>query len=200
MKRLLISTLSGAFIGTLAFSYPATAIPKHIISVPSPAPPTATLSATTDLTVAPDDTLWGLSLRYGQTWEVVASYNHLADPSLIFPGELIKIPPQGTTLPATVAPPAPVPVVTPQPAPAYVAPTLSTFQACVIYRESRGQPQAWNGQYWGLYQFSYPTWVAYGGIGADFGRAGAAEQSAVFNRAVSEGGQGNWSRWDGCTP
>lgn len=85
------------------------------------------------------------------------------------------------------------------------APTVSTspgsFRACVIARESGGNAQVMNSSgHYGLYQFSASTWAAYGGSPADFGHASAAEQTSVFNRAIAEGGAGNWSKWDGCTP
>lgn len=73
------------------------------------------------------------------------------------------------------------------------------FQACVIRAESGGNPDIWNATgHWGLYQFSAATWAAYGGDPAEFGSAGAAEQTAVFDTAIARGGQGNWAPYDGC--
>jgi LysM repeat protein len=73
------------------------------------------------------------------------------------------------------------------------------FGACVVARESGGNPQIWNPSgHWGLYQFSAATWAAYGGNPADFGSAGVAEQNAVFATALAQGGQSNWSPYDGC--
>lgn len=50
--------------------------------------------------------------------------------------------------------------------------------------ESGGNPSAVSpgGKYWGLYQFDYGTWVAHGGSPGSYGRAGAAEQTAVASR------------------
>ena len=74
-----------------------------------------------------------------------------------------------------------------------------SFQACVIARESGGNPQVMNATgHYGLYQFSYATWVAYGGSPASFGHASVAEQNQVFNNAIAAGGQSNWSAYDGC--
>src|SRR5512146_1485774 len=75
----------------------------------------------------------------------------------------------------------------------------SSFQACVIQRESGGNSQVMNASgHYGLYQFSASTWAAYGGNPADFGNASVAEQNQVFNNAIAAGGQSNWSPYDGC--
>ena len=74
-----------------------------------------------------------------------------------------------------------------------------SFGSCVIARESGGNSQVMNSSgHYGLYQFSESTWVAYGGSAADFGHASAAEQNQVFANAIAQGGQSNWSAYDGC--
>lgn len=81
------------------------------------------------------------------------------------------------------------------------APPVSTssFQSCVIARESGGNPQVMNASgHYGLYQFSASTWAAYGGNPADFGHASVAEQNQVFNNAMAAGGESNWAPYDGC--
>lgn len=73
------------------------------------------------------------------------------------------------------------------------------FGACVVARESGGNPQVMNSTgHYGLYQFSYDTWKAYGGDPAEFGHASVADQEKVFATALTEGGQSNWSPYDGC--
>jgi hypothetical protein len=75
----------------------------------------------------------------------------------------------------------------------------SGFQACVIARESGGNPDIWNASgHWGLYQFSYSTWIAYGGPPSEFGRASVAEQNQVFENAMARNGEDNWAPYDGC--
>ena len=75
----------------------------------------------------------------------------------------------------------------------------SSFQACVIARESGGRSQVMNSSgHYGLYQFSASTWAAYGGNPADFGDASVTEQNRVFDTAIAAGGQFNWSPYDGC--
>jgi LysM repeat protein len=73
------------------------------------------------------------------------------------------------------------------------------FGACVVAAESGGNPQIMNASgHYGLYQFSYSTWVAYGGNPAEFGNATVAEQNQVFANALAEGGEDNWAPYDGC--
>ena len=74
-----------------------------------------------------------------------------------------------------------------------------SFGACVVSRESGGNSQVMNASgHYGLYQFSASTWVAYGGSSADFGHASVAEQERVFSNALAQGGESNWSPYDGC--
>ncbi len=74
-----------------------------------------------------------------------------------------------------------------------------SFGQCVIARESGGQSQVMNATgHYGLYQFSASTWAAYGGSPADFGHASVGEQNEVFANALANGGQSNWSAYDGC--
>lgn len=108
---------------------------------------------------------------------------------------------------AYVPPPAPstAPAVTPYPSYSSPSPqsapagSTSSFQACVIARESGGNPQVMNASgHYGLYQFSSSTWAEYGGNPADFGNASVSEQNQVFANAMAAGGQFNWSPYDGC--
>ena len=101
-----------------------------------------------------------------------------------------------------------------RPAPAPAAPTVSTtaasgslgvipggaFGQCVVERESGGNPQVMNSTgHYGLFQFSFSTWVEYGGNPNDFGHATVAEQEQVFaNALASPGGENNWAPYDGC--
>ena len=75
----------------------------------------------------------------------------------------------------------------------------SSFEACVIARESGGNSQVMNSSgHYGLYQFSASTWQAYGGSASSFGNASASEQRRIFLNAIAQGGQSNWSPYDGC--
>ena len=81
----------------------------------------------------------------------------------------------------------------------YSSAPSSSFESCVIARESGGNAQVMNSSgHYGLYQFSASTWQAYGGSAGSFGHASAGEQHQVFSNAVARGGQSNWAPYDGC--
>lgn len=72
-------------------------------------------------------------------------------------------------------------------------------QSCIIARESGGNSQVMNGSgHYGLYQFSYSTWVASGGSPSSFGHASVAEQNQAFYTAVAKRGYSDWAAYDGC--
>jgi LysM repeat protein len=162
-------------------------------------------------------------------WPVLFWANHkqIRYANEISVGQVLAVPAKPANIPApppVLGPAAPAPAVTALPAayggvapavsaPAGAAPaaaaavpatTVSTsggssFQACVIARESGGNSQVMNASgHYGLYQFSASTWAAYGGNPADFGHASVAEQNQVFNSAIAAGGQSNWAPYDGC--
>ena len=121
--------------------------------------------------------------------------------------------PPATVAPSVTAAPrstsVPVPPATPTVLGAAVSAggTISTdarpgggFGDCVRAREDgSGDPLVMNASgHFGWYQFSYGTWVEYGGAPADFGSASTAEQDAVFANAMAAGGESNWSPYDGC--
>jgi hypothetical protein len=142
--------------------------------------------------------------------------------NVIEPGQVLRIPVMPAKIPdppAALGPaPAPAPAAAPasetiaSQAPATVqgasgvsASSYSggspggSFGQCVIARESGGNSQVMNATgHYGLYQFSASTWAAYGGSSADFGHASVAEQNQVFANALAQGGQSNWSAYDGC--
>ena len=75
----------------------------------------------------------------------------------------------------------------------------SSFQACVIRAESGGNAQVMNSSsHYGLYQFSYSTWVAAGGAPSLFGHASAAYQTTIFWKAYGLWGVSPWRPYDGC--
>jgi len=130
--------------------------------------------------------------------------------NMISEGQVLKVPALPAKIPAAPSQLGPAPVA-PVAAPASAsAPSQATasgsysgasgsYAACVIARESGGNSQVMNSSgHYGLYQFSQSTWVAYGGSAADFGHASVAEQNRVFNSAIAQGGQSNWSPYDGC--
>jgi phage tail protein X len=131
-------------------------------------------------------------------------------------GQVLKVPAMPAKIPAAPSQLGPAPAPAPAAAPvaaSAAAPTQaissasgsysggasSSFESCVIARESGGNAQVMNSSgHYGLYQFSASTWAAYGGSAGDFGHASTAEQHQVFANAVAQGGQSNWAPYDGC--
>jgi len=138
--------------------------------------------------------------------------------NIIGEGQVLKVPAMPAKIPAAPSQLAPAPPPAPAPAPVaassaapaqasssvsssshYSGGASSSYEACVIARESGGNSQVMNSSgHYGLYQFSASTWAAYGGSASDFGHASAAEQHRVFSNAMAQGGQSNWSPYDGC--
>lgn len=113
---------------------------------------------------------------------------------------------------AAIPKPVPAPVAATPTAPQPVASSMTTvttysggsgFQACVISRESGGNPAAVNPSSGagGLYQFLLSTWDALG-FGASYpGGAQTAPvsvQNAAFAKAFAESGTSPWAPYDGC--
>lgn len=168
------------------------------------------------VTVQPGDSLSGIAKRdCGKTGDWTGLYmgNRKVvgpDPDFIVPGERLILDCTERNMPVQ----APVRVAYKQTQQAASSTTdtvqasyggnvnpnsYSGFQQCVITRESGGNSQVMNSSgHYGLYQFSASTWEAYGGSAADFGHASVAEQNRVFANAMAQGGQSNWSPYDGC--
>jgi LysM repeat protein len=176
-------------------------------------------------TVKSGDTLSAIAQREYRNqaaWPVLyyANRNTIKWANVIEPGQVLKVPAEPTKIPHAPGQlgPEASPVSAPAPAAQAYTPSASTatqatsstatysggtpggsFGACVVARESGGNSQVMNSSgHYGLYQFSASTWEEYGGSGADFGNASAAEQNQVFANALAAGGQSNWSAYDGC--
>jgi LysM repeat protein len=170
-------------------------------------------------TVKPGDTLASIAKQLyasADYWPVLYSANKatITDASQIQAGQVLTVPNKPAKIPSApqeLAPAAPAATTassgqgysSASSAKAATSTTssssYSSFQACVIARESGGNPQVMNGSgHYGLYQFSAGTWAAYGGNPADFGHASVAEQNQVFASAMAAGGESNWAPYDGC--
>jgi len=186
----------------------------------------ATSSKTRTYTVKEGDSLSKIAqqvYKESAAWPVLyyANRHEIKSANEIQVGQKLNVPAKPAKIPAAPATAAPAPVShvsTAASAPAQVTtesqPTTSqaattqpastysgsgSFQSCVIARESGGNSQVMNGSgHYGLYQFSESTWEAYGGSASSFGNASVAEQNQVFNNAIAQGGQSNWSAYDGC--
>lgn len=173
-------------------------------------------------TVRQDDTLSSIAIskyRDAADWTCIYDANSRAigvNPNVIILGEHLRIPEPAPSHCKTPAMPAPAlapvtetvaSVSTPQAVtPAQQAPVSSSsysgsggMQSCIIAAESGGNPGIWNASgHWGLYQFSYDTWVAHGGSPGDFGTASVAEQNQVYYNTVAVDGYSDWAPYDGC--
>src|SRR5947208_13584171 len=81
-------------VGVLGVLLLGGALGGHVLGVFAQAP---CAKGDRSYTVAFGDTLSAIAIRYNTTWQRLASYNHLANPNLIFPGQLVCIPTSGST-------------------------------------------------------------------------------------------------------
>jgi LysM repeat protein len=160
------------------------------------------------ITVHSGDTLSGIAAKYcggnAADWTGIYAANKSVvggNPDLIYPGEKLTVTCTTAALPA----PAAQPVLTSSANGPVVGSSdsgyavTSSFQQCVIQRESGGDAQIWNASgHYGLYQFSYSTWTGVGGDPALFGKASAGYQTYVFGLAVRLDGTSDWAPYDGC--
>ena len=178
-------------------------------------------------TVRPGDSLSAIAGRVyhnPDAWPVLywANHSQIRWANIINAGQVLKVPAKPAKIPnapgllgpaASALVTAPAPAAATSVSPAYapaqpaaaVASTYSggtpggSFGQCVVARESGGNSQVMNSSgHYGLYQFSESTWVAYGGSAGSFGNASVAQQNQVFANALAQGGQSNWSAYDGC--
>jgi LysM repeat protein len=180
-----------------------------------------------EIVVRRGDSLSGIAARYRIEWPGLYEANRKViggNPGLINPGQRLRIPSAASAAqlaksyrpPAVVVAPASPVAATWQPAATTAQATAAapvaaqassaqagapagSFQQCVISRESGGNAQVMNSSgHYGLYQFSYSSWVAAGGNPASFGNASVAQQNQAFNTAYAQGGSSQWAPYDGC--
>jgi LysM repeat protein len=70
----------------------ASAKPAETKPAAKPAKPAKPAAADKTHTVKAGETLSGIAAKYGTTWQRLAAYNGIKNPSLVYPGEVIKIP------------------------------------------------------------------------------------------------------------
>lgn len=224
-----LATVAGAVLGSSgaqALVYPPDGAHQPaggLAATPLPHMAQDVAAAAATYTVRPGDSLSAIASAHGLSWRGLwgANASKIKDPDLIVPGQVLVLaegqitlsmrreldslmaPPARQVVTAAAAVSSSVPSAPSQPAQQVTVPGgggLLGFQACVIARESGGNPQVMNSTgHYGLYQFSESTWDDNGGNPADFGHASVAEQNAVFWTAVEKpGGEGNWAPYDGC--
>lgn len=177
------------------------------LTLAAPAASAATPSVSPSAyTVAPGDTLAAIAPRLGTSWPTLASYNHLPDPNQIQAGEVLQVPPAGSSAPAATA-------SAPTDTSSHEASTTSTASGqthssgsasgsvanCIRAHENGGSyGRSGNATHFGAYQFDRSTWAANGGNPADWGSASSAEQDRVFANTVASSGYSAWTPFDGC--
>ncbi|HET6917425.1 MAG TPA: LysM peptidoglycan-binding domain-containing protein [Acidimicrobiales bacterium] len=99
-------TTTGALASANGIANPNLIFAGQVITVPGGAVH-ATTSSASSYTVAAGDTLGAIASRFGTTVSAIASLNHIANPNLIYPGEVLRLggPAAATaTLTSTAAP------------------------------------------------------------------------------------------------
>ncbi len=172
------------------------------------------------VTVRPGDTLSAIAGKVcgnPSDYLALAANNDVADPNLIYAGQVFKVACQAAARAlARYGPPVSPPVSPPvtyvshasgaaeqqpasQPVVTSVSGTVSSFQACVIARESGGDPSAVNpaSGAGGLYGFLPSTWQSLGfpGLPED---APVSEQNQAFAEEYAQDGTAPWAPSDGC--
>jgi peptidoglycan endopeptidase LytE len=133
---------------TAAAPTPSRAAPAPATPAPAPAAapaPSKAISGSRYL-VRPGDTLSAIAARAGTTVAELAALNHLADPNLIFAGQVLLIPGPGVatapSAPILASAPRPGPVAPPAPAPAASSRGSLALQAALT---RIGSPYQWAG-------------------------------------------------------
>jgi LysM repeat protein len=85
---------------------PATTAPTAVPTKAPTATPTTAAAGTTTYTVAPGETLFKIAIRFKTTVAKLQQLNNLPNPNLIFVGQKLTVPAEGSAAPPTSAPAA----------------------------------------------------------------------------------------------
>lgn len=128
------------------------------------------------ITVQSGDTLWELANTYGTSIDTIQKDNNLANANLIITGDKLIVNPSSSEQ-ATISKPVVSTPATETQTTAPVAVTETPVETVVvsssaleilIQRESGGNVNATNGQYYGLGQLSPQARAVYGGNSSDY--------------------------------
>lgn len=143
-------------------------------------------------TVKSGDTLSDIASQVGSTWQQLQVANHISNPDLIYPGEVLHLSGSSAPSPSVVSNPI---VNTEQNSQVSQSPASSVNWDAVAACESSGDWSAstGNGFYGGL-QFTESTWLAYGGgqYAQNPAEASKAAQETVANAVLAGQGIGAW--------
>jgi LysM repeat protein len=202
-------------------THPAPQIVETAVRTASPpkqSPPPKVAAPLPRVTVAPGDSLSAIGVRVSRTWPQLAGYNHIPNPNLIYPKQILTIPP-ANYVPVNVPTPAPVVQASSQAssgtgssstqrsshvssrvsgttsssAPASSGSAGSGIWGCIAQHESGGNPATNTGNgFYGAFQDTIGSWRAAGGgpgLPSDYSYA---EQLAVNQRIQAQQGWGAW--------
>lgn len=133
----------------------------------------------------------GWQSLYAQNEQVVGG-----NPNLVYPGERLRFSCDPARISTALH-------ATPQLVADVSSAAPGSFQACVIRRESGGDPRVVNpvSDAGGLYQFLPSTWASLGYAAAYPGGAQTAPvsvQDQAFEKLFSAAGESPWGPYDGC--
>jgi hypothetical protein len=154
--------------------------------------------------------IWGAADAVNWPWLWYSNKTAVPDPSVIHIGTVLTEPadppvPGWLQTAADAAmgssqPAAYVSYSSPQPSGGSVSTAgMAAFEACVIARESGGNPTAYNPSSGasGLFQFLASTWDNYGGY-SEARYAPVSVQEAYFAIEYAADGTSPWAPYDGC--
>lgn len=149
----------------------------------------AALALAATVYVQPGQTLSSIAASQGASLAAVESANpQIGDPNTIYVGEAVNLPgaSQNSSASASLSGQG-------------TSSPESGFQACVISRESSGDPTAVNASTGagGLYQFLPSTWAGLGFSGLPE-KASVATQNQAFQEEYAQMGTSPWAPSDGC--
>jgi len=139
-------TTTAALAEVNHLSNPNLIYPYERLILPGGSTMAGTAPTDTSYQVQAGDTLGAIAQRFGTTTAALAEVNHLSNPNLIYPGELLVLRGGTTTAPpadSTPTPSSPARDTEPAPAPAPV--TTAAQEAVRVALEQVGKPYQWAG-------------------------------------------------------
>ena len=109
----------------------------HIPGAAAPAPAPAPVGHPSTYTVQRGDTLSGIGARFGVSWQAIAQLNDIANPNVIFPGQVLLIPGgSGSTAPSAPTTPGNVGSWSPNNSGKLYSSDTSSWQSSATFEQS----------------------------------------------------------------
>ncbi len=174
-------------------------MPGQVLSVSgSPAPAaSAGAAGSGSYTVQAGDTLGSIAGRFGTTWEALAAANHLADPNVIFTGDVLSV--DGSAVGTVAASPAvPSPAAPPSAAP----PAASSLGAGAlsVALQQLGKPYQWAGAGPNSFDCSGLVMYAYEAVGVSLAHYTVTQQAETARITESQLEPGDLVFYGGAAP